>query len=169
MEKMVESLVARGYATQNPYNLKQSPDQVGAIDRKEIAKIEALARRHVEMERKHAMDEREIERIKEHAKHEAARAADQVKRASEDAEKIARGEKRRQTKRIFKEGAHKQLDELHKRLEMLERERDQVEHQIEELERNQEQLDQQENEEQNNDVQSDTPESYPDSTPNLRP
>ena len=169
LEKMVESLMARGYATQNPYALKPSPDKVGPIHRLEIPRIEADSKRQAEMARQHELDARDIEKIKEHAKREAARAADQVKRSSEDAEKIARGEKRRQTKRIFKEGSHKQLDELHKRLEMLERERDQVEHQIEELERNQEQLDQQENEEQDNDVQSETPESSLDSTPNSRP
>jgi len=160
LEKMVETLMARGYATPTPYDLKPSPDTVGPIDRRDIANIDALRKREAEMARKHEMDEREIDKIKEQAKREAARAADHVKRAAVDAEKIARAEQKRQTKRVFREGSQKQLDELRKRLESLEREREKLEHQIEELERNQEQLeDEEQNENQNSDAQSDTSES----------
>jgi beta-lactamase regulating signal transducer with metallopeptidase domain len=167
LEKMVESLLARGYAAPNPYHPKPSPDKVGPMDRKEMAEIEAHARLQAEMARKHEWDVKEIEKIKEHAKHEAARAVSQVKRAA-DAEKVARAEQKRQTRRGFKEGSQKQLDDLRKQLEMLDRKREELEHQIEELERNEEQLDQQENEDQDNDVQSNTSESNPDSTPNPR-
>ena len=106
--------------------------------------------------------------MKERARHEAARAADQVKRSAVDAEKIARAEQKRQPRRIFKEGSQKQLDELRKRLEILEREREKLEHQIEELERNQEQLEEQQDENQDNDAQSDASEFNSDSTPNPR-
>lgn len=167
LEKMVESLIARGYATQNQYPSKPSPDQDGLIIRKHIAEIEAHARHQAEMARHHELDVKEIEKIKEHARHEAARAASQVKRAV-DAEKIARADQKRQTRRVFKEGSHKELDDLRKQLEILEREREKLERQIEELERNEEQLDHQENEDQDNDVQSNTSESNPDSTPNPR-
>ena len=97
LEKMVESLVAHGYATHDPYHLKPSPDKVGPIDRKEIAEIEAHARHQAEMARKQMLDPKEIEKITEQAKREAARAADQAKRAAVDAEKIAREQKKRQT------------------------------------------------------------------------
>jgi len=160
---MVESLMARGYATPNPYHLKPSPDNVGPIDRKEIEEIEAQARRQAEMARKHEMDAKEIEKIKERAKQEAAHAIDQVKRAAVDAEKVARAEQKRQTRRNFKEGPQRQLDELRKRLEVLDREREKLGRQIEELERNQEQLDEQRDKEQDLDVQSDTSESNSDS------
>jgi len=95
LEKMVESLLARDYATPNPYHLKPSPKMVGPIDRKEIAEIEA--RHQAEMARKHELDVKEVERMKGQAKREAARAADQSKRAAVDAEKIAREQKKRQT------------------------------------------------------------------------
>ena len=167
LEKMVESLIGRGYATQNRSPLKPFPDKVGPMDRKEMAEIEAHARHQAEMARNHELDVKEIEKIKEHAKHEAARATSQVKRAVV-AEKIARDEQKRQTKRTFKEGSHEELGDLRKQLEILEREREKLERQIEELERNEEQLDQQENEDQDNDVQSNTSESNPDSTPNPR-
>src|SRR5881394_1247005 len=163
LEKMVESLVAHGYATHDPYHLKPSPDKVGPIDRKEIAEIEAHARHQAEMARKQMLDPKEIEKITEQAKREAARAADKAKRAAVDAEKFGRAEPKRQIKRGFKEGSQKQLDELHKRLESLEREREKLERQIEELERNQEQLDEQRDENQDNDAQSEAPEFNADS------
>jgi hypothetical protein len=150
LEKMVESLMARGYATQNPKNPKQFE-----IDRKEMPEIEA--RRHADMARKHEMDAEQMERIKEHAKREAARAGDQDNRAAANVERAAK-EQKRQIKRNFKEGSRKQLDELHKRLESLEREREKLEHQIEELERSQEQLDEQRDEDQESEEQSETPE-----------
>jgi hypothetical protein len=161
LEKMVESLMARGYATPNPYALTPSPDTVGPMKRKEMAEIEA--RHGADMARKHEWDTKEVENMKEHARRENARAADQAKRAAVDAERGARTEQKRQTKRIFKEGSQKQLDELHKRLEMLEREREKLEHQIEVLERNQEQLDEQRDENQDNDAQSEASEFNADS------
>ena len=139
LEKMVESLLARGYATQNPHHLKQPAGMIGPRDRKQIAEIEAHARLQAEMARKHELDVKEIEKIKEHIEHEAARAASQFKRAS-DAEKSARAEQKRQTKRDYKQGSRKQLDELHKQRETLERERERLHRQIEELDRKQEQL-----------------------------
>ena len=92
---MVEALMARGYATPNPYAVKRSPDTVGPMDRKEIAELEA--RHKADMARKYELEEREIEKIREQAKHEAAHAADQVKRAA-DEEKIARAEQKRPTR-----------------------------------------------------------------------
>ena len=156
LEKMVESLMARGYAPQYPFHVKPSPDTVAPMHPKEMAELEA--RLKADIGRKHELNEREIDRIKEHAKRDTARAAEQVKRAAE-------AEQKRQTRRGFKEGSQKQLDELHKRLESLEREREKLEHQIEELERNQEQL---ENEEQDNNAQSDASESNPDSKESTR-
>jgi len=89
LEKMVESLMSRKDAPQNPYLLKPSPEKVGPIDRKEMAELAAeMARRH----------ELEDQIIKEHARREAARAADLTKRAAGDAEKIARAEQKRQTR-----------------------------------------------------------------------
>lgn len=143
LEKMVESLLARGYATPNsynPYNLKQPADTIGPRDRKEIAMTEAHARLQAEMARKYELDAKEIEKIKEHAKHEAARAVEQAKRAAADVEKVARAEQKRQTKRDFRQGSRKQLDELHKQREILDRERERLHRQIEELDRKQEQL-----------------------------
>jgi len=170
LEKMVESLLARGYATPNPYLLKPSPDKVGPVDRKQIAEIEAHARLAAEMARKHELDVKEIEKIKEHVKHETARAVEQAKRAAADVEKVARAEQKRQTKRNFKQGSRKQLDELHAQRETLEREREKLHRQLEELDRKQEQLNeelerQQEelNEEQESDAQLDTPELDPNS------
>ena len=161
MEKMVESLMARGYGSQYPYHLRPSPDIVGPMDRKEIAELQA--RHKADMARKHELEAKEIDKMKERARHEAARAVDQAKRAAVDAEKIARAEQKRQPRRIFKEGSQKQLDDLRKRLEILEREREMLEHQIEELERNEEQLDEPRDEEQDSDQPSDTLESNSDS------
>ena len=62
------------------------------MDRKEIAEMEA--RHFAEISRKLERDE--IEKFKEQAKVEAARAADQVKRAAVDAEKVARAGQKRQ-------------------------------------------------------------------------
>ena len=229
LEKMVEALMARGYATPNPYAVKRSPDTVGPMDRKEIAELEA--RHKADMARKYELEEREIEKIREQAKHEAAHAADQVKRAA-DEEKIARAEQKRPTRLkelrlegitgtpgrriavinnltltqgeegevrarngkikirvleirdksvllqieglpepkelLLQGGSQKQLDELRKRIEMLEREREQLEHQIEEIERNQEQREEQPEEELNEDAQSDTSEVNSDSIENPR-
>ncbi len=139
LEKMVESLMARGDENRAPYK----------------ATLKA------ELERKHMFDE--IEKVREQAKQEAAHATDQVKRAAVDAEKAARAEQKRQTRRNFKEGSQRQLDELRKRLEVLDREREKVGRQIEELERNQDQLDEQRDKEQDLDVQSDTSEFNSDS------
>jgi hypothetical protein len=69
---------------------------------------------------------------------------------------------------LLQEGSQRQLDELRKRLESLERERERLEHQIEELERNQEQPDEQQDEQQDTDAQSDTSESNSDSIQNTR-
>lgn len=169
LEKMVESLMARGYATQNSYPLKPSPDKVGPIDRKEIAEIEAYARHQAESARKQAPNEKKIEKMKEQAKQEAGRGADQAKRAAAGAEKAARAEQRRQTRRDFKEGSQKQLAELRKQLEILEREREKLDRQIEQLERKQEQLDEQQDEDQDSEGQSDTSESNSDSREATRP
>jgi hypothetical protein len=162
LEKMVESLMARGYATPYPYKLKPSPDTVGPIDRKEIAEIEAHARHQADIERKRELDVRQVERMKEQAKREAARAGDQAKRAAVDAEKIAR-EQKHQIRPKFKTGSKAHLDYLRKQLEILDREREELEHQIEELERNQEQLQEQQDENQDNDAPSDTSEFNSDS------
>src|SRR5204862_5090644 len=81
--------------TPNPNHLKPSPDTVGQFDAKEM---EEIARRQAEMARKHELDSKEIEKIKEHAKREAARAAGHVKRAAVDAERIARAEQKRPTR-----------------------------------------------------------------------
>src|SRR5207245_2739742 len=94
LEKMVESLMARKDAPQTPYHLKPYPDNVGPIDQKEMAEIEA--RHQAEIARKHELDAKEIEKIKQHARHEAARAADLTERAAVDAEKIARAGQKRQ-------------------------------------------------------------------------
>jgi beta-lactamase regulating signal transducer with metallopeptidase domain len=168
LEKMVESLMARGYATQNPHPLKRSPDAVGpTINRKQIAEIEAYAKEQAERARKQSPDAKEIEKIREQAKR-AALAAGQFKQAAVDAEKAARAEQKRQTRRNFKEGPQRQLDDLRKQLEILEREREKLESQIEELERQQEQLDEQREEEQDSDAQPDASESNLDSPENPR-
>jgi len=166
LEKMVESLVARGYAPQYPYHLKPSPDTMAPMNRKEMAELDAKLK--ADLGRKHELNEREIEKIKERAKRESARAADLAKRAGGDAEKIAR-EQKHQIRPKFKVGSKTHLDYLRQQLEILDRQREELEHQIEELERNQEQLDQQENGEQDSNEQSDTSEPNPDSTPNTRP
>src|SRR5439155_26851001 len=72
LEKMVESLMARKDAPQNPYPMKRSADKVGPMDRKEIA----------EMEFRHYLENlpKLEEKLKEQAKQEAARAADLTKR-----------------------------------------------------------------------------------------
>jgi len=88
LEKMVESLMARKDTPPNPYATKRSADKVGSTDRKESAEMEA--RHFAEISRK--LEQDEIEKFKEQEKREAARAADQAKRAAVDAEKVARAE-----------------------------------------------------------------------------
>lgn len=161
LEKMVESLMARGHAPQYPYHWKPSPDTMAPMNRKEMAELEAKLK--ADMGRKHEQNEREIEKIKERAKRESARAGELAKRAGGDAEKIAKAEQKRQPRRGFKEGSQRQLDELRKRIEMLEREREQLEHQIEEIERSQEQLQEQQDENPENEAQSEASESNSDS------
>lgn len=152
LEKMVESLMARGYATPRPYPLKPSPDMVGPM--KEIEKDWA------EIARKRELGEKE--RIRDQAKREAARAAEQAKRAAMNADRAARAEQKRQTRRGFKEASQKQLDELHKRLEMLDREKEKLEREIEDLERQRDQQDEQGEEDVSNDAQSHEVESNSD-------
>ncbi len=144
LERMVESLLDRGQGDANAYNLKQPDGGAAIIDRKEIARIEAHAKHQADIARKHAMNPDEIEKIKEHAQREAARAADQAKQAAKEMGKLAKTEKMHQTKRDLKEGSKKQLDVLRKQLEVLEHEREKLDRQIEELERNQELLESQE-------------------------
>jgi hypothetical protein len=168
LEKMVESLMARGYGTPNPPHLKPSPDAIAPMERREIEKNEAYGRRQADMARKHELEAREIERNKEHAKREAARAADLAKRAAADAERIAKAEEKRPTRRNLKEGSQKQLDELRKQLEILDRQREKLEFQIEQLERTQDEVDEQGEQESNSDAQSDTAESGSDATQPLR-
>ena len=160
--------MARGDATPHPHPMKPSADMVGPVDRKEIAEIEAHARHLAEMERKHGMDAREMERIKEQAKREAARAADLAKPAAVDAEKAARADQKRRTNRNFNKGSQKQLDELRRQLEILEREREKLGRQIEQLERQQEQLDEQRDEDQGNDAQEEPSNFNPESVKGLR-
>jgi chromosome segregation ATPase len=148
--------------------MKPSADMVGPVDRKEIAEIEAHAGHLAEMERKHGMDAREMERIKEQAKREAARAADLAKPAAVDAEKAARADQKRRTNRNFNKGSQKQLDELRRQLEILEREREKLGRQIEQLERQQEQLDEQRDEDQGNDAQEEPSNFNPESVKGLR-
>jgi cell division protein FtsB len=98
LEKMVESLMARGYATRNPFPMKPTPDTLGPIHRLEIPRIEADSKRQVEMALKHELDARAKLELEEQAKREAARAADLAKRAAVDAERIARAEQKRPTR-----------------------------------------------------------------------
>jgi hypothetical protein len=152
LERMVESLVNQ----QNPkahvdFHLKAEKD--GMIDRKEIAKIEAFAKHHAEIARKHIIEPKEIEKIKEHAEREAVRAVEQAKRATLEADKALKGELKLRTTNKFREGSQKQLEALRKQLEMLERQRDELDHQIERLEQEQEQLDEQKEQEQQDEQQ----------------
>jgi hypothetical protein len=140
LERMVESLMK-----QQNFHLKSAND--GMIDRKDIAKIEALAKRQAEVSRKQVIGPKEIERIKEQAEREAEHATEQGKRATADAEKALKAEQKLHNRK-FKEGSQKQLEALRKQLEMLEREREKLDRQIEVLEQNQEQLDEQRDEEQ---------------------
>ena len=163
LEKMVESLLARKDVPQSPYPLKKPADAIGPMYRKQIAEIEAHPRHQLEIARKHELDAKEMEKMKEQAMREAARSFDLSKRAAVDAEKVAR-EQKRQTRRVFKEGSKKHLDELRKQLEILDRKREELDRQIEELERQQEQSDEQRDEDQESDARSDTSEFNSDST-----
>ena len=148
--------MARGDANRKPYPLKPSAGMARPMDPKEAAEI--LARQQAELD---LMNARNIEGFKEQAKRQAARAADQAKRAEA---RNAIAEQKHQRRRELKDGPQRQLDELRKQLEALEREREKVEHQIEELERQQEQLDEQPETDQDSDAQSGASESDPDST-----
>ena len=150
LERMVESLMK-----QPNFHLKNE----GMLDRKESAKVEALARRQVEEAWKPMISPKEVEKIKQQAQREAARAVDQAqrdaaravdqaKRATAEIEKSVKAEQKRQNNWKIKEGSQKQLEALRKQLEMLEREREKLDRQIEELERDREQLDEQRDEDQ---------------------
>jgi beta-lactamase regulating signal transducer with metallopeptidase domain len=151
LERMVESLLK-----QQSFHLKSAND--GMIDRKEIAKIEAFAKRQAEVSRKQMIDPKEIEKIKELAEREAGRATEQAKRATMEAEKALKAERKLHTARKVKDGSQKQLEALRKQLEILEREREKLDRQIEQLEQDQEQLDEQRDEDQaGSDTQSQPP------------
>lgn len=146
LERMVESLAAQLNA--NAWRPMKGPAEANVIDRKEIAKAEAFAQRQAEIARKQVLNPKEIEKIKEHAQREGARANEQAKRATAEAEKANKFEQKLRATGKFKEGHQKQLEALRKQLEMLEREREKLDRQIEQLERDQEQLDEQRDEEQ---------------------
>jgi hypothetical protein len=150
LERMVETLMARQGTSRDLRALKQSAE----IDRKGIAKIDAFPKRHADVAGKQVIEPDEIEKIKEQAKHEAARAAAQAKRAAVQAEKAAKFEQTQQTTPEFKDGQKTQLEALRKQLEMLERERKKLDRQIERLQRDQEKLNEQLEKDQSSDAQS---------------
>ena len=139
LERMVESLVNQQHA-KGRVDFQPKAEKDGMIDRREIAKIEALAKRQAEVYR---VDPREIEKFKDLAEREAVRAIEQAKRATIEAEKAFKGEKELHIAKKFKDGSQKQLEALRKQLEILEREREKLERQIEQLEQDQERLDKQ--------------------------
>ena len=140
LERMVESLIAQQHPKPGhfDFHLKELGEKHELFDRKDIAKMEALARRQAELSRDMKP---EIEKIKEMAEREAARAVGQAKRA----ERALQGEQKLQVDRKHK-GSQKQLEALRKQLEMLEREREKLDRQIEQLEQEQEQLDEEQDE-----------------------
>ena len=147
LEQMVESLAnqknPKGHAD---FHLKADKD--GIIDRKEIAEIQALAKRQAELAQNQMMNPKDIEKIKKLAERDAARAADQVKRATADIEKTGKADPTLQTDRKIKEGSQRQLEALRKQLEILERQKEKLDRQIEHLEQDQGKLDEQRDEDQ---------------------
>jgi hypothetical protein len=142
---MVEPLVNQQHSGgRDAFHLKDGKD--GMIDRKEIAKIEAFARRHAEFSQKQMIDAKAIERIQEQAERAAARAVEQAKRATADAERALKADQKRQPGRKPKEETHRPLEVLRKQLEILERQKEKLDHEIEHLEQDQEELDEQRDE-----------------------
>ena len=144
---MVESLAnqknPKGHA-----DFHSKADKDGIIDRKEIAEIQALAKRQAELAQNQMMNPKDIEKIKKLAERDAARAADQVKRATADIEKTGKADPTLQTDRKIKEGSQRQLEALRKQLEILERQKEKLDRQIEHLEQDQGKLDEQRDEDQ---------------------
>jgi len=171
LERMVESLVSQQSLLKPGQMHMMGPNDL--IDRKEIEKLEKIAREHADFAKKHAMDQEQIERIQEyakaqadfakkqamdpkeieklkmHAEREAKVAADQAKRAIAQAERSAKADQKRQFNFKFKDGSRKQqLEALRRQAEALERQKEKLDQQIEELEQQQEQLDEQQDEDQ---------------------
>jgi hypothetical protein len=138
LEEMVRELMAQRDPKHSNFFLKRSPDEAAIMELKEMEKMKAM---------------RDVEKIKEQAKREAARAGEETKRATKEIEKARKLDaERRSGKRG--EALGKQLEALEKQREILERQMEKLQHQIEELHQNQEQLD----EEQELDVEQDGPE-----------
>lgn len=149
LERMVNSLMHQLHPKGGAdFQLKLEKD--GTIDRKEIAKIEALAQQHADYALK--VHPHGIEKIKEQAERDAKRAAEHAKRATAEVEKAHKAEQK-QSKRSLKADSQKQLDALRKQIEALERQKDELDRQIDRLERDQDKLEDQDEDSDDNDSQ----------------
>ena len=141
LERMLNSLMSQqNLKTRSDFQLRQ---ENGMIDRKEMAKLEGLAKQQAELARK--IKPQEIEQIKEQATREAKHAAEQAKRATAGVEK-ERKTNQRQAVTKLKEDSHRQLEDLRRQVEALERQREKLDREIERLERDQEDLNEQDDE-----------------------
>jgi beta-lactamase regulating signal transducer with metallopeptidase domain len=145
LERMVNSLANQQHpGAHAEFHLKAGKD--GKIDRKEIAKIDAFAKRQAELAQKQMLDSKEMATIKEEAERDAERAVEEIKQASADVKQALQFDQQSRAGRKFKEGSQRQLEILRKQVEMLERQKEKLDRQIEHLERDQEALDEQQDE-----------------------
>jgi hypothetical protein len=134
VERMLESLLGDKKMNEGELHLHW-PE--GKWDLKGPAKLK---------EGTHLINPQEIEKIKEHAKREAARATEEVKRAAREMQK-ARVEQNRQARGQVKEASEKQIEALRRQMEHLDRQKEELGRQIERLQRDRQKLQQKEDEE----------------------
>ncbi len=137
LERMVNSLMNQpGPKGRSDFQLKL---ENGMIDRKEMAKLEALAKQQADLAR---LNPQEIEKIKEQAQREVGRAMEQAKRATAEVEKARKADQKQSSQKL-KSDTQRQLQDLRRQVEALERQREKLDHQIERLEQDQGNLDEQ--------------------------
>jgi hypothetical protein len=143
LERMVNSMMnQQNLKGRSDFQLKLEKD--GMIDRKEMARIEALAKQQADLAR---INPQEIEKIKEQAERDAKQAVEQAKRTAAEVEKV-RNEKaheadQQQAVRKLKADSERQLEALRRQSEALERQREKLDREIERLEQDQDELDEQ--------------------------
>jgi len=139
LERMVNSLMNQ-LNPKGRANIQLKLEKQGMIDRKEMAKIEALAKQQAELASK--ISPQEIEKIKEQAEREARRAIEQARRATAEFEKARKSDQRQAVEKL-KADSQRHLEDLRRQVEALERQREKLDREIERLEQDQEDPDEQ--------------------------
>jgi hypothetical protein len=136
LERMLNSLMHQ-QDSKGRSNLQLKLDN-GTIDRKDLVKLEALAKQEADLARR--INPQEIEKIKEQATREARRAVEQAKRATAEVEKAHQASQTEAAKKL-KADSQRQVEDLRRQVEALERQQEKLKREIERLEQDQEDFD----------------------------